>query len=188
MASEQNSSRTHVTASVMLYGTERENFTLLFTTTLPRRKFRISSFLKPKVLSRDLYSDDVLLKRSREKSMLVTRRLKNTTSSLPLLAVVMEGVVRYFTGGRAVVGALFSSIMTTAGSGSAPSKSPESEVGLGSDTSVAGGEGKESETGVSVTLTSLSGDIESSSLPSDVSLRVNILLNVRLIDDGFIFL
>ena len=64
----------------------------------------------------------------------------------------------------------FSSIMTTAGSGSAPSKSPESEVGLGSDTSVAGGEGKESETGVSVTLTSLSGDIESSSVPSDVSL------------------
>ncbi|KAA8582952.1 hypothetical protein FQN60_015498 [Etheostoma spectabile] len=55
-----------------------------------------------KVFSSDLYSGDVLLKRSAEKSMLVTRRLKNTTSSLPWPAVVMEGVVRYLTGGGAV--------------------------------------------------------------------------------------
>ena len=46
-AAWQKSSRTHWTASVMLYGTDVENFTLLLTTTLPFLKFRISSFLKP---------------------------------------------------------------------------------------------------------------------------------------------
>lgn len=55
-----------------------------------------------KVFSRDRYSGDVLLKRSSENCMLVTRRLRNTTSSLPWLTLVRVGVVRYLRVGGSV--------------------------------------------------------------------------------------
>lgn len=55
------------------------------------------------MFSRVRYSGEVRLNRSWENCRLVTRRLKNTTSSLPWLALVEVGVVRYLSGGGAVV-------------------------------------------------------------------------------------
>lgn len=46
-AASQKSSNTQWTASVMLYGTDSTNLILLFTITLPLRKFSISNCLNP---------------------------------------------------------------------------------------------------------------------------------------------
>lgn len=53
--------------------------------------------------SRAWYSRELLLNKLLEKGMLATRRLKNTTSSWPLVAVVIELVVRYCKAGVGVV-------------------------------------------------------------------------------------